>query len=727
MQRYVFRAVLLAMFGSVAAHTLFSSADVAARPTIQAAVTSPPANAGIYAAKNDYTGRLIVKLRVQATHARSAMSSERLQTLSQRAGVTLSHASSMSTGAQVLKLSRRMSVAEADAIARKLSADPEVEYAEPDRVKHALVVPNDTQFSNQWHLQQPSIVPGGANLPPAWDITTGLATIVVAVVDSGVAKHVDLTGRRVPGYDFVSEDPPPPVGPGGFVSANDGDGRDVSPRDPGDWITAAENAGTDPTRGYFAGCGQSDSSWHGTHLAGIVGAATNNAQGVAGVTWGAKILPVRVLGKCGGYDSDIIDGMRWAVGLSVSGVPTNTNPARVINLSLGGFGSCTTAYQNVINEINNAGGVVIVSSGNGAGDAGLISPGNCNNVINVAATNRAGGYADYSNHGAAITLSAPGGEQVAFDFDGILSTYNTGTTIPALDDYRYLEGTSFAAAVVSGVVALMLSADPALTNSEVISAIKLSAHAFPTGTNADCTVTRCGAGIVDATAAVGRVSRIMDASVTSFDFGSTELGQTSATRSFSLTNTNNFATAINIGTVTIDGLNAADFVKATDTCSGVALAPNASCSVGINFHPTTGGDRSANVTVPSNAANAPHNVALTGTVPIRCGGLIATISGTLGNDVLTGTPGDDIISGRAGNDTIQGLEGNDLICGGPGDDTISGGPGADTLRGNKGADTISGDADNDVLNGGLDADICDGGEPTPGDTAVNCETVLNVS
>lgn len=187
-----------------------------------------------------------------------------------------------------------------------------------------LLVPNDPQYTNQWHYKGTY----GIDAPAAWDIITGSTDIVVAVIDTGICNHADLAGRYLPGYDFVSD----------VLVANDGGGRDGDASDPGDWITAAEDGS-----GYFAGCGASDSSWHGTHVAGTIGAASNNNFGVAGINWVSKILPVRVLGKCGGNTSDIIDGMRWAAGLTVAGVPANPYPAKVLNMSLGGSGACDLA------------------------------------------------------------------------------------------------------------------------------------------------------------------------------------------------------------------------------------------------------------------------------------------------------------------------------------------------------------------------------------------------
>ena len=201
----------------------------------------------------------------------------------------------------------------------------------------------------------------GIDLPGARDITPRLAAaITIGVIDTGYRPHVDLAGRFVAGYDFIG-DP---------LVANDGDGRDSDPLDPGDWITSAENAS-----GYFAGCGVSNSSWHGTHVSGTIGAVANNGIGVAGINQVSKIQPLRVLGKCGGYTSDIADAIRWAAGLTVTGVPANPTPDRVVNISLGGSGACGSTFQNAINAAVAAGTVVVVAAGNSNANAANFTPG----------------------------------------------------------------------------------------------------------------------------------------------------------------------------------------------------------------------------------------------------------------------------------------------------------------------------------------------------------------
>jgi serine protease len=229
-------------------------------------------------------------------------------------------------------------------------------------------------------------------------------------------------------------------------------------------------------------------------VAGTIAAVTNNGTGVAGVAYGAKIVPARVLGKCGGYTSDIADAIIWASGGTVTGVPANANKAQVINMSLGGSGACDATTQSAINGARSRGTVVVVAAGNEAVNASNSSPANCSGVITVAATNRSGGRASYSNYGTIVDVAAPGGD--GGTGNGILSTLNSGTTTPASDSYASYMGTSMATPHVAGVVALMLAKNPALTPDDVEAKLKSSARAFP----ASCS--GCGAGIVDASAAV---------------------------------------------------------------------------------------------------------------------------------------------------------------------------------------------------------------------------------
>ncbi len=423
------------------------------------------------------TDRIIVKFKPSAD-ASTQNAEERdqlMNALSQSAGETLYYFREMSGNAHVISMREKQPYDHVLAVAEKLMERSDVEYAEPDQLFEHTLAPNDPLYSQQWHY----FGTYGINLPLAWDITTGSSSVVVAVIDTGITNHADLSGKTVPGYDFIADS---------FV-ANDGDGRDSNPSDPGDWTLYSECYSGSPAR---------NSSWHGTHVAGTVGANTNNSTGVAGVSWGAKILPVRVLGKCGGYLSDIADGMRWAAGLPVSGVPANANPAKVLNLSLGGYGACGTTYQSAIDAIVAAGSTVVVSAGNSNDYAANYRPANCNGVITVGATDEDGWLATYSNYDSTLEISAPGGD---FMYDtGVLSTLNTGTTTPVSDTYVAYQGTSMAAPHVSGVIALMLSVTPSLTPTQVLEILQNTAKDF--GSSWCNTTTNCGAGIVDAAAAV---------------------------------------------------------------------------------------------------------------------------------------------------------------------------------------------------------------------------------
>jgi serine protease len=424
------------------------------------------------------TNQIIVKYRDdRLTTMAQAAEAAQMARLSAQAGVALTYFRPMSGDAHVLQLPRRMPTAEVERIAARLSALPEVAYAEPDYIMQPMLVPNDPQYNSQWHYHEPY----GINLPQAWDISTGNPNIVVAVIDTGHRPHVDLASRIVGGYDFISQLP----------YANDGDGRDADPQDPGDWVTYAESS--DPNSPYYR-CPVRNSSWHGTHVAGTIGAVTNNGQGVASVNWGAKLLSVRVLGKCGGATSDIADGMRWAAGLLVTGVPANLNPAKVLNLSLGGNSStCPTTFQSAINAVNAVGSIVVVAAGNSNTNASGATPANCNGVITVGATNRSGVRAWYSNYGSVVDISAPGGDSAG----GVLSTANTGIQGPASDSYAYKQGTSMAAPHVAGVVSLMLAINPTLNFTQTETILKLTAKPFGPGHTCSGTTT-CGAGIVNA-------------------------------------------------------------------------------------------------------------------------------------------------------------------------------------------------------------------------------------
>jgi serine protease len=431
--------------------------------------------------------QIILKYRdaLAASNAVNPASATEMQRLSAASGVSLTYRRPMSGGAQVLALPAPAPPVEAAAIAARLSALPEVAYAEPDTLLQPAFDPNDTQYGSQWNLFAPGGNHYGINAPAAWDVTTGAASVVVADIDTGITAHAEFAGRTVPGYDFIWDS----------KVANDGDGRDADPSDPGDWVASGE---------CYSGSSAQNSSWHGTHTTGLIAATGNNGAGVAGVTWGSKLLPVRVLGKCGGYTSDIVDAMRWSAGLSVPGVHDNANPARVLNLSLGGSGSCGSAEQSAINDVLAAGSTIVIAAGNSNANAGSFRPGNCSGVITVAATNRIGSRAYYSNYGAVVEISAPGGAMdYTNDSNGVLSTLNTGTKGPVAGTYVYYQGTSMAAPQVAGVVSLLYSLKPSLTPAEVLAVLQSTVTPFPSGST--CNTANCGPGILNAGAAVAAV------------------------------------------------------------------------------------------------------------------------------------------------------------------------------------------------------------------------------
>ncbi len=421
--------------------------------------------------------RVIVKWRATVGTTSQANATQALNEAQARLGVTTSMVRNLSTGAQVVKLDRRVAASELQTFIATLAQNPNVEYVEEDRLMRRLLTPNDARYNEQWHYFENN---GGLNLPSAWDVTTG-SGVTIAVLDTGYRPHADLAANIVGGYDFISDT---------FV-ANDGNGRDSNAQDPGDWNTAGQ-CPPDP--------GAYDSSWHGTHVAGTIVAASNNSTGVAGVAFGARVLPLRVLGRCGGYTSDIADAIVWASGGSVSGVPANSNVAKVVNLSLGGEGSCDTTTQSAINSARTRGTVIVVAAGNENRNASSSSPANCSGVITVAAVNRSGGRSYYSNYGSVVDVAAPGGDVRTSASNGVLSTLNSGVTTPGSDVYAFYQGTSMATPHVAGVVALMLSRNSALTPDEVESRLKSSTRSFP------ATCSQCGTGIVNALAAVNAAS-----------------------------------------------------------------------------------------------------------------------------------------------------------------------------------------------------------------------------
>lgn len=380
--------------------------------------------------------------------------------------------------------------------------------------------PNDSLYQNhQWYLQNQKAA--AINAEFGWNVGLSGKGVTIAVVDSGYAQHQDLGSNVIPGYDFVSLDDPS----NGFAFT-DGDnqpGRDSDARDPGDYVDAnylnRMRAYVSPAEAANLSSCQSadvkDSSWHGVMVSGILAAKANNNIGISGVVPNAKVVVSRALGKCGGHMNDIMDAARWSAGLPVDGVPANPNPAKIINLSLSSKGACGASEQKAIDEIVAHGAVVVVAAGNQGGDVADYSPASCKNVIVVGSVSSSGARTSYSNYGKNVIISAPGGSGNAPIAAPSHKTANKLGPIFNNDSSQYVQarGTSFAAPLVSGVIAMMLEANPELSQPEIVLALRASAKAFPQNvvnqgddSLGACDSSRCGAGILDAKAAIEAVS-----------------------------------------------------------------------------------------------------------------------------------------------------------------------------------------------------------------------------
>lgn len=495
---------------------------------------------------------LIVQLRDAPTHAQVAREQaqaadghsargqahrERLQHVLQaasldRAAIDVPSAPRIAdtgSASQVLRFERMMTLDEARRLAKRLAARGDVLWAEPntlERPQQSTSVSDPYYFANasnsfntegQWWLFGVNGASGSAKADrrrgvpdflTAWGTFNGstAAAVPVAVLDTGITPHADLAGRIGTGYDFVST----------VASAGDGGGRDTDPTDPGDYVSSDDRT-ANPN--FFASDCGATSSWHGTKIAGLIAALTNNNAGVAGANWNAVVLPVRVAGKCGAEVADIVDGIRWSAGLELTGFAAQSQPrARIINISFGGTADCTSTdegrlYQQAIDAARAVGAVVVAAAGNE--HTAPTRPANCSNVIGVGALNRDGFKATYSNFGSSLVISTVGGDPTdsgnwgsALGDSGLLTTSNGGSTTVGSATYTSVFGTSFSAPLVSAAISLMLGRNGALTADQIVAGLQASARPHVTSTvmaqcsdanpgRCICTEATCGKGILD--------------------------------------------------------------------------------------------------------------------------------------------------------------------------------------------------------------------------------------
>jgi serine protease len=592
-----------------------------------------PARARPAADEQNAAQRVIVKFRdtsrltTQATangESATAPDTTRVNALASRARFTLQASRALSPSMHVMQIAPLTNNETAAETLARLRADSDVEFAEADRRVYAHATSNDPLATGQWYLQagQSSAI----NANAAWDTTKGHDGVVIAVIDTGVRfDHPDLgrasaSGKFLAGYDFVSQD-----GNNDFSTANDGNGRDADPSDPGD------------------NCGTDNSSWHGTRVSGIIGALTNNSAGVAGILWNGYILPVRVLGRCGGFNSDVVAGIRWAAGLNVPGVPTNPNPAQIINVSLGGEGPCDSASASAINEVSAAGVLVVVSAGNEGGP--VDSPANCPGAMGIVGLRHRGTKVGFSSLGPQIALGAPGGNCVntgagqpcLFSID---TTSNGGAGAPGASTYtdqlNTNVGTSFSSPIVSGIAGLMLSVNGNLKSSQLIKRMQAGAtKPFPTTSDTgtppvchvpvsrtdiqalecSCTTETCGAGMANANGAVNEALRPIAAVLTptSVSPGQNVTLQASGSGAACGRTVTSYAWTVVIGPAALTGEN---------TSTAVLQAPvSGSVTVRVTVTDDAGRTDSADVVVTPTSAtttapsNAGTKACLTAVVP----------------------------------------------------------------------------------------------------------------
>jgi serine protease len=479
--------------------------------------------------------RSVVRLQASAMPSESAQSLRlRMAAAAQRHRVSYLVQRPTAFGAHLLHSGRAIPYEEARAEATRLSQDPDVEWVIVNEMERPAAVVNhtDPEYGSQTWLQPRQTFTGGrkgvANIEPAWDLigSRSLSPVVVAVLDTGKLAAGDLAGRMAQGYDMVSE---------ADYDADGIPGQDSDASDPG--IDIAKIT----TPALRVGCANPARQWHGLSILAMLGAAADNGLNGTGVLApipGAVVLPVRVAGMCGAAVSDIIEGMLWSAGIDYQGSPShNLVPARVINLSFGGTGSCNGdhdagwLYRQTIQTLESKGVLVVASAGNGdeasgLGLAGATRPANCPGVLAVTALNDAGykaRYANLINSANQTSLAVAAGDVNSSDqlVDNAVVTLTNGGTGPLGPDNNFymsaFAGTSAAAPIAAGVAALMLAVDPSLTVPDLRTLLTSKSAPFPTAGfggmafcvagqdqqgNCICTASTCGAGMLDAREAV---------------------------------------------------------------------------------------------------------------------------------------------------------------------------------------------------------------------------------
>jgi serine protease len=602
--------------------------------TFAAPAQAASSNPGMADGRYDVVFGLIVRRAPNGTSART------LATTVERAGVDVASVRSLTRDITVLNFADPMTFAEAESIERAVAREPGVLGVEPNRIVFAQasptatpVIPNDPYFSDQWGLWDG----GGAadysvRAPLLWGTTTGAASVVVGVVDTGQTSHPDLQGQTVPGFDFIAD----------VVDARDGNAWDSDPADMGTWC---DDDG-------------SPSDWHGTHVAGIINGIQNNATGISGLAPGVRVQHLRVLGACGmGTSADILSAVIWGSGGDLSAwwgaypgadPGVNATPARVLNLSLGGAGTCDVELSQVIfAEARARGTTVVAAAGNEGVDVATSWPANCPGVVSVAASTRSGNRADYSNYGTApgaIDISAPGGSGGTGSPSAILSTMNLGAFGPGGTGYAFYNGTSMAAPHVSAAFALAYSlgaTNAAQAESMVLGAVR----PFPAGGN--CSTLACGAGLLD-------VSKLVASGVpgTPTDLAWSQTGTTEITLTWSAPDDGGSAiTSYDIASSTDGGSTWETAGSSPWTWARVVLSPGvtyrfrvaARNDVGLGPWSTATGDvRLGDVRAPGaptdvTATPGDGSAAITWTAPSDTGG--STIVGYTASLSASGSPG----------------------------------------------------------------------------------------